>query len=83
MTGSADLLDHDSRAPRSSVDYVTVHDGFTLADYGQLRAQHNEANGEDATAPMRTTVRISASRPTDDPKILELSGRHGAISLRA
>ena len=32
MTASADLFDHDGRNPRASINHVTVHDGFTLAD---------------------------------------------------
>ena len=47
MTGSADLFDHDGRAPRASINHVTVHDGFTLADLFSYNDKHNEANGED------------------------------------
>ena len=47
MTGSADLFDHDGRSPRSSINHVTVHDGFTLADLVSYERKHNEANGED------------------------------------
>ena len=32
MTGSSDLFQHNGRGPRTSVNHVTVHDGFTLAD---------------------------------------------------
>ena len=47
MTGSADLFDHDGRSPRASINHVTVHDGFTLADLVSYERKHNEANGED------------------------------------
>jgi len=47
LSGSADLFNHDSRGPRSSINHVTVHDGFTLADLVSYSAKHNEANGED------------------------------------
>jgi glycogen operon protein len=47
MTASADIYSHHGRAPRVSVNHVTVHDGFTLADLCSYEAKHNEANGED------------------------------------
>ena len=33
--------------PRASINHVTVHDGFTLADLFSYNEKHNEANGED------------------------------------
>jgi isoamylase len=47
MTASADLFNHDDRNPRASINHVTVHDGFTLADLVSYERKHNEANGED------------------------------------
>jgi glycogen operon protein len=44
--GSADLFDTDGRAPSASVNFVTAHDGFTLADVVSYEHRHNEANGE-------------------------------------
>ena len=38
---------HDGRSPRASINHVTVHDGFTLADLVSYGDKHNEANGED------------------------------------
>ena len=35
------------RGPVASVNYVTAHDGFTLADLVAYDHKHNEANGED------------------------------------
>jgi isoamylase len=46
MTGSSDLFDRNGRRPRASVNHVTVHDGFTLADLVSYGEKHNEANGE-------------------------------------
>jgi len=46
MTGSSDLFNHDGRAPRASVNHITVHDGFTLADLFSYNEKHNETNGE-------------------------------------
>ncbi|WP_315805426.1 glycogen debranching protein GlgX [Bradyrhizobium sp. SZCCHNS3002] len=47
MTGSSDIFNHDGRTQRASVNHVTVHDGFTLADLFSYNSKHNEANGED------------------------------------
>jgi glycogen operon protein len=46
MTASADLFQHHDRSPRASINHVTVHDGFTLADLVSYEQKHNEANGE-------------------------------------
>jgi glycogen operon protein len=46
MTASADLFDRSGRSPRASVNHITVHDGFTLADLVSYQDKHNEANGE-------------------------------------
>jgi glycogen operon protein len=46
MTASSDLFQHDNRAPRASINHITVHDGFTLADLFSYNEKHNEANGE-------------------------------------
>ncbi len=47
LTGSADKFRHNGRPPRSSINHVTVHDGFTLADLTSYEGKHNDANGED------------------------------------
>src|SRR5581483_3585680 len=46
LTGSSDLYADDSRRPVASVNFVTAHDGFTLADLVTYNEKHNEANGE-------------------------------------
>ncbi|HSM31463.1 MAG TPA: glycogen debranching protein GlgX [Woeseiaceae bacterium] len=46
LHGSADIFDHRGRAPFASVNFVTSHDGFTLADVVGYKRRHNEANGE-------------------------------------
>jgi glycogen operon protein len=46
MTGSDDLFAHDGRSPLASINLITAHDGFTLADVTSYRVRHNEANGE-------------------------------------
>ena len=46
MTGSSDAFHHHGRNPLASINMVTAHDGFTLADVTAYRHRHNEANGE-------------------------------------
>ena len=47
LTGSSDLYERDGRRPFASINFVTAHDGFTLADLVSYNDKHNEANGED------------------------------------
>nr|WP_123307202.1 glycogen debranching protein GlgX [Cellulomonas sp. PhB143] len=50
LAGSADLFGHSEpplvRGPVASINMVTAHDGFTLADLVAFDHKHNEANGE-------------------------------------
>ncbi|BCX17562.1 MAG: glycogen operon protein GlgX homolog [Geminicoccaceae bacterium] len=47
LAGSADTFARGDRRPWASVNFVTAHDGFTLADLVRYARRHNEANGED------------------------------------
>ncbi|MCC2309840.1 glycogen debranching protein GlgX [Cellulomonas chengniuliangii] len=51
LAGSADLFGHTDpplmRGPLASVNYVTAHDGFTMADLVAYDHKHNSANCED------------------------------------
>ena len=47
LAGSADIFAASGRSPLASVNLVTAHDGFTLADLTAYERKHNEANGED------------------------------------
>ncbi|WP_029068516.1 glycogen debranching protein GlgX [Jonesia quinghaiensis] len=51
LAGSADLFGHSdpplARGTVASINFVTAHDGFTLADLVAYDHKHNEANGED------------------------------------
>ena len=46
VSGSADLYLESGREPYHSINFVTCHDGFTLADLVSYNDKHNEANGE-------------------------------------
>jgi glycogen operon protein len=74
MTGSSDLFNHDGRAHRASVNHITVHDGFTLADLFSYNEKHNEANREnnhDGSSENHST-NCGHEGPTDDPAITAL-----------
>ncbi|WP_420134566.1 glycogen debranching protein GlgX [Rhodopseudomonas sp.] len=74
MTGSSDIFNHDSRMPRASINHVTVHDGFTLADLFSYNEKHNLANGEDNRDGSNDNHSNNCGHegPTDDPDILAL-----------
>ncbi|HVY95141.1 MAG TPA: glycogen debranching protein GlgX [Bryobacteraceae bacterium] len=46
LVGSPDLYASNAREPWHSVNFITCHDGFTLADLVSYNDKHNEANGE-------------------------------------
>ena len=77
VSGSRDLYGHGGRRPSASVNILTVHDGFTLADVVSYNTKHNEANGEDnrdGTDDNRSW-NCGTEGPTDDPAVLELRAR--------
>ena len=83
FTGSGDLYASDGRHPVASVNFVTCHDGFTLADLVSYNAKHNEANGEggrDGTDDNRSW-NCGAEGPADDPGILALRERQACNFL--
>lgn len=46
IAGSEDLYKHSQRNPYHSINFITSHDGFTLADLVAYERKHNQANGE-------------------------------------
>jgi glycogen operon protein len=46
ISGSANLFEASGRTRMASVNLITAHDGFTLADLVSYDRKHNEANGE-------------------------------------
>ncbi|MEQ1901296.1 MAG: glycogen debranching protein GlgX [Devosia sp.] len=46
VAGSAEIYNFAGRKPSAGVNFLAVHDGFTLADLVSYRDKHNEANGE-------------------------------------
>jgi glycogen operon protein len=77
ISGSADLFADDGRLPYASVNFVTAHDGFTLADLVSYDEKHNDANGEgnrDGTNDNRSW-NCGAEGPTDDEGVRALRAR--------
>ncbi|MBG6217977.1 glycogen operon protein [Arthrobacter sp. CAN_A6] len=46
LAGSTDTFARSGRSPLASLNFVTAHDGFTLADLTMYDRKHNEDNGE-------------------------------------
>jgi glycogen operon protein len=77
MAGSSDLYGEDGRSPVASINFITAHDGFTLADLVSYNQKHNEANGEsnrDGTDDNRSW-NCGAEGETDDQAVLALRER--------
>jgi glycogen operon protein len=74
ITGSSDLYQDNGRRPYASVNFITAHDGFTLADLVAYNEKHNDANGEDGRdgADDNRSWNCGAEGPTDDQEILDL-----------
>ena len=76
VTGSADLFTA-KRNPSRSVNFVTAHDGFTLADLVSYAGKHNEANGEGNRDGRDENLSWNhgAEGPTEDPAIAAARAR--------
>jgi glycogen operon protein len=77
LTGSSDLYQDDGRRPYASVNFVTAHDGFTLADLVSYGGKHNEANGEGNRDGSDDNLSWNGGMegPTEDRAILTLRER--------
>ncbi len=77
LSGSSDLYESDGREPFASINFITAHDGFTLADLVSYNDKHNEANLEDnhdGTDDNRSW-NCGVEGQTDDPAVLALRAR--------
>jgi isoamylase len=77
LTGSSDLYQDDGRRPYASINFVTAHDGFTLADLVSYNEKHNEANGEGGRdgADDNNSWNCGVEGPTDDEAVVALRQR--------
>lgn len=72
LCGSADLFATDpGRGATSSINYISAHDGFTLADLTSYDHKHNEANGENNNdgTNVNHSANFGVEGPTDDLSI--------------
>ena len=75
LCGSDDL--YHGTGPLHSINFITCHDGFTLADLVSYNAKHNEANGEgnrDGT-DANWSWNCGVEGPCEDPAVLQLRDR--------
>ncbi len=77
FTGSSDLYLNNGRSPHASINFVTAHDGFTLADLVSYNLKHNDANGEEGRdgESHNRSWNCGAEGPTRDRAILALRAR--------
>ena len=77
LTGSALQFDHSGRPATSSVNLITAHDGFSLADVVSYSTKHNHANGENNRDGHGENFsdNMGVEGPTNDPKILSARAR--------
>ena len=77
LTGSSDVFDRRGRRPRSSVNFITAHDGFTLEDLVACDHKHNEANLDDNRdgTDENLSWNCGAEGVSGDPAILGLRER--------
>jgi glycogen operon protein len=77
LAGSSDLFRHSGRMPQSSINFVTSHDGFTLADVVAYQRKHNEANGQenaDGNNDNRS-INFGVEGASTDPAVREVRAR--------
>ena len=74
LSGSSDLYEQSGRRPYASINFVTAHDGFTLADLVSYNDKHNEANGEGNRDGENHNLswNCGVEGKTDDPVVQEL-----------
>ena len=73
LLGSADRFDHSGRCAASSINFISAHDGFTLADTVAYKHKHNEANTEHNRDGHHTNFsdNCGVEGETNDQKVLE------------
>jgi len=80
FAASRDVFDADpaaQRSPLASINFLAVHDGFTLADLVSHGRKHNLANGEDNRDGRDNELcgNFGVEGPTDDPDIRQARER--------
>ncbi|MCP9810063.1 glycogen debranching protein GlgX [Cyanobium sp. HWJ4-Hawea] len=74
LIGSPDIYGYENRADEASVNFISCHDGFTLADLVAYNGKHNIANGETNRdgSDDNASWNCGIEGPTEDPDVLQL-----------
>ena len=77
LTASSDLFHAGARTPLASLNLITAHDGFTLADLTAYAHKHNQANGEHNRDGHGHNLSTNAGHegPSNDAAVLRLRGQ--------
>ena len=77
LLGSSGRFEKRGRRPWASVNFITAHDGFTLADTVSYNDKHNEANGEENRDGHSHNLswNCGVEGPSDDEDVLDLRDR--------
>ena len=77
LCASSDLFSYGHRNVFSSINYISSHDGFTLADMTSYNSKHNEANGEDNRDGRsgEPAYNCGVEGATDAPEVLQLRAK--------
>ena len=77
LAGSSDLFHAGTRTPLASINLITAHDGFTLADLTAYQHKHNQANGEHNRDGHNHNLSANAGHegPSDDAAVLQRRGQ--------
>ena len=68
FSGSSDLYGDSRRRPTASVNFITVHDGFTLRDLVSYDAKHTRPTARPTgTGRRQPVVELRGGGPSDDP----------------
>ncbi len=73
LLGSADRFDSAKRPAWASLNFISSHDGFTLADVTRYNEKHNENNGENSQDGHNSNYsdNCGVEGETDDKTILQ------------
>jgi glycogen operon protein len=71
LGGSADIYQARGQTPENSINFITIHDGFTLNDLVSYNDKHNDANGEGNRDGISNNLswNCGAEGPAGDPAI--------------
>lgn len=77
LLGSSSLFEPSGRPATASVNFLTAHDGLTLADVVSYSRKHNEANLEDGRDGHDENLsdNMGVEGPTDDEAVLAARSR--------